>query len=111
MNKIGVSLAKGVLAAYFVAAITYHGGATAHAQTPPKMKMTTPIPQAITTPPTPSRRVSAHSNSSDGFPDDATVQKVYDNLDFQRGVQAFMTGLPGASLVAMRTGLALVGCQ
>jgi hypothetical protein len=23
----------------------------------------------------------------DGFPDDATVQKVHDNLDFQRGVQ------------------------
>jgi hypothetical protein len=23
----------------------------------------------------------------DGFPDDATIAKVYDNLDFERGVQ------------------------
>jgi hypothetical protein len=41
----------------------------------------------------------------DGFPDDATVEKVYDNLDFQRGVQAFLTAIPGASLVAMRKGI------
>src|SRR5262245_60507750 len=37
-----------------------------------------------------------------GVPDDATVQKVYDNLDFQRGVQAFLTAMPAASLVAIR---------
>jgi hypothetical protein len=48
-------------------------------------------------------------NFFDGFPDDATVQKVYDNLDFSRGVQAFMSGMPGASLVAMRTGFEKLG--
>jgi hypothetical protein len=47
----------------------------------------------------------------DGFPDDATVQKVYDNLDFQRGVQAFLVGLPGSSLSAMRTGLHSLGAN
>ncbi len=36
----------------------------------------------------------------DGFPDDDTVEKVDDNLDFQRGVQAFLTALPVASLHA-----------
>jgi hypothetical protein len=36
----------------------------------------------------------------DGFPDEATIQKVYDNLDFQRGVQAVLTAMPGASLAA-----------
>jgi hypothetical protein len=41
----------------------------------------------------------------DGFLDDATVEKVYDNLDFQRGVQAFLTSMSGASLVAMRKGI------
>ena len=43
---------------------------------------------------------------TDGFPDEATVEKVYDNLDFQRGVQAFLTAMPAASLSAMREGLA-----
>jgi hypothetical protein len=37
------------------------------------------------------------------------VQKVYDNLDFQRGVQAFLTAMPGASLVAMRHALRELG--
>ena len=34
------------------------------------------------------------------FPDDATVAKVYDHLDFSRGVQAFLSALPGASAEA-----------
>ena len=33
------------------------------------------------------------------------MQKVYDNLDFQRGVQALLTTMPAASLVAMRRGI------
>jgi hypothetical protein len=40
---------------------------------------------------------------------DATVQKAYDNLDFQRGVQAFLTAMPGASLVAMCHGYRELG--
>jgi len=73
------------------------------AQTPPKMKMTTPIPPSITTPDSVDTPIGT-LKFFDGFPDDATVQKVYDNLDFSRGVQAFMSGMPGTSLVAMRTG-------
>jgi len=45
----------------------------------------------------------------DGTPDKATVAKVYDNLDFQRGVQAFLTGIPWASQVAMRQGMRSFG--
>ena len=45
----------------------------------------------------------------DGFPDEATIAKVYDNLDFQRGVQAFLTGVPGASQVAIRNGIRSFG--
>src|SRR6202046_5125109 len=82
--------------------------ATAHAQTPPKMKMTTPIPASITTPDSVDTRIGT-LNFKDVFPDDATVQKVYDNLDFSRGVQAFMSGMPSTSLVAMRTGFQKLG--
>jgi hypothetical protein len=44
-----------------------------------------------------------------GFPDEGTVQKVFDNLDFQRGVQAFLSTLQAASLYAMREGLKQAG--
>ncbi|HJW28554.1 MAG TPA: DUF1254 domain-containing protein, partial [Saprospiraceae bacterium] len=40
---------------------------------------------------------------------DATVQKVYDNLDFQRAVQAYLLGLPAVNMVANREGILQVG--
>lgn len=67
----------------------------------PKMKMTTGIPSSITTPDSVDTRIGT-LKFFDGFPDDPTVEKVYDNLDFQRGVQAFLSGMPGTSLVGMR---------
>ena len=33
------------------------------------------------------------------------MTKVFDNLDFQRGVQAFLTAMPAASLTAIRRGI------
>ena len=36
----------------------------------------------------------------DGLPDAETVQKVYDNLDFARGVEAFLAGIPATSVYA-----------
>ena len=48
-------------------------------------------------------------NFSDGLPDDATVQKVYDNLDRSRGVQAFLDMVPMASLEAMRRNMVAGG--
>jgi hypothetical protein len=78
--------------------------AAAHAQTPPKMKMTTPIPPSITTPDSVETRLGT-LKFFDGFPDDATVQKVYENLDFERGVQAFLVAMPGASAYGLREGI------
>ncbi len=71
-------------------------------------KMTTEIPAGILTPDTVETRLGT-LKFFDGFPDEATVQKVYDNLDFQRAVQAFLTTLPAASLYAMRTGFRTFG--
>jgi len=98
-------LKQNILVAVFISAL---GLATTHAQMPPKMKMTTPTPPSITTPDTVDTPIGT-LNFFDGFPDDATVQKVYDNLDFSHGVQAFMSGMPGTSLVAMRTGFEKLG--
>src|SRR5450755_5026184 len=78
------------------------------AQTPPKMKMTTDIPSEITTPDSIETPLGT-LKLFDGFPADATTEKVYDNLDFQRGVQVFLNAMPGASLVGMRTGFRKMG--
>jgi hypothetical protein len=40
----------------------------------------------------------------DGFPTPKTVKLVYDNLDFMRGMETFLTTMPAASLQAMRQG-------
>ena len=71
-------------------------------------KMTTDIPASITTPDVVETSLGT-LKFFDGFPDPATVQKVYDNLDFQRGVQVFLTCIPPASSLAFRTGLRTFG--
>jgi hypothetical protein len=48
-------------------------------------------------------------NFFDGFPDNATVEKLYDNLDFQRAVQAYLLGLPAVSMAAYREGITQCG--
>jgi hypothetical protein len=72
------------------------------------MKMTTVIPSSITTPDSVETRLGT-LKFFDGFPDDTTIEKVMDNLDFSRGVQAFLNGMPGTSLVGMRAGLRKIG--
>jgi len=81
---------------------------TAFAADAPKMKMTTDIPEEITTPDSVETRLGT-LKFFDGFPDEKTTQLVYDNLDFQRGVQAFLTCVPGASQAAIRAGIRSFG--
>ncbi len=76
----------------------------------PKLKMTTDIPAQITTPDSVETRLGT-LRFFDGFPDDATVEAIYDNLDFQRGVQAFLTAMPGASVYALREGFRSQGAD
>lgn len=71
-------------------------------------KYKTDIPASITAPDTVETRLGT-LKFTDGVPDDATVQKVYDNLDFQRGVEAFLQAMPAASLYAMREGFKSIG--
>jgi hypothetical protein len=92
------------------AAVVLIGLSTASAQTAPKMKMTTPIPDSIITPESLDTRLGK-LNFFDGFPDDATSKKIYDNLDFMRGVDAFLNAMPGASVEALRVGLASQGAD
>jgi hypothetical protein len=51
--------------------------------------MQTPIPPGVAIPDKVETRLGT-LNFFDGFPDDATVEKLYDNLDFQHAVQAYL---------------------
>jgi len=65
--------------------------------------MATKIPSEITTPDKVKTRLGT-LKFFDGMPDKETVQKVYDNLDFMRGVEIFLNTMRGASVVALRQG-------
>lgn len=65
------------------------------------MKNTTPIPPGIASPDEVETRLGTLSFFN-GFPDDASVHKLYDNLDFQRAVQAYLLALPAVSQVSTR---------
>ena len=68
------------------------------------MTMTTPIPPGITTPDNLETRLG-DLNFFDGVPDQASTDKVYDFIDFQRAYQAYMNGIQIASMDAIRKGI------
>lgn len=68
----------------------------------------TPIPPEIRTPDTVETRLGT-LKFFDGFPSKETSQKVYDNLDFLRGVEGFLNFVPAASVEGIRRGLAELG--
>jgi hypothetical protein len=47
----------------------------------------------------------------DGAPTEATAKLLYDHLDFVHGVEAFLGGIPGASLTALRRGFLSAGVE
>lgn len=82
--------------------------AVAQGQTPPKYSAN--VPSAITTPGSVETRLGT-LKFFDGLPDADTARKVYDNIDFGRGVEAFLSGMPAASVNAMCEGLAKAGAR
>jgi len=73
-----------------------------------QMKMVTETPRGIAAPNSENTRLGK-LQFFDGFPNKDTVKKVYDNLDFQRAVQAYLLALPPVSMVGLRDGLLTVG--
>ena len=66
--------------------------------------MTTEVPDGVATPDKLDTRLGTLT-SFDGVPDEATTQLVYDNLDFQRATQAFLSSIQIASMYAMEEGM------
>ncbi len=75
---------------------------------PPKMKMTTDIPEGIETPDKLDTSLGTLT-SFDGVPDDKTTQLVYDNLDLQRAQHTFLSTIQISSMYAMEQGLRKFG--
>ncbi|NGP06783.1 DUF1254 domain-containing protein [Rhodococcus sp. 14C212] len=64
----------------------------------------TPIPPGIEVPDEVRTRLGT-LRFFDGFPDDETTRTLFDNLDFQRAVQAYLLALPAPSVAAVRKAL------
>ena len=67
-------------------------------------KMTTAIAPGVAVPDKVETSIGT-LNLNDGYPDDATTQKVYDNLDASRALQAYLLAIPIVNQVGMRTTL------
>ena len=74
----------------------------------PNLKYSTEMPPGVASP----NRVDTRFgtlNFFDGFPDKASAEKMFDNLDFQRAVQAFLFAIPAVSQVANREAFQALG--
>jgi hypothetical protein len=67
-------------------------------------KMTTPIASGVMVPDKVATSIGS-LNLNYGYPDNATTQKVYDNLDASRALQAYLLAIPIVNQVGMRATL------
>ena len=71
-------------------------------------KYKTEVPVKILTPNTVDTRIG-DLEFYDGMPTNESLDKIYDNLDFMRGVDVFLNFVPAASIEAMRLGMLELG--
>jgi len=94
---IAVSIAAGAIA------VQAAGGSQAAAA-----RYSPDVPAKITTPDTVTTRIGT-LRFTDGAPDAATVKAAYDQLDFGRGIDAFLRGMSATSVHALCKGIDDVG--
>jgi hypothetical protein len=66
------------------------------------------VPKSIITPDSVETRIGT-LKFEDGLPDQDTARKIYDSLDFSRGVEAFLAGIPATSVQALKNGFVEAG--
>ena len=91
-------------------AVVLFAGVTGPVGAKPPPGYNTEIPAGIMTPDKVETRIGT-LKFFDGFPTKGTSKKVYDNLDFIRGVEVFLNGIPAASLEALRLGNVELGAK
>jgi hypothetical protein len=74
----------------------------------PTLKYSTEVPPGVAAPDQ-VKTPFGTLNLFDGVPDQASTRKIYDNLDFQRAVQAYLLGLPPVNQLANRRAILQMG--
>ncbi|MGD8590789.1 MAG: DUF1254 domain-containing protein [Chromatiales bacterium] len=74
----------------------------------PQYKYSTPMPKGVASPDKVETRLGTLQFNS-GVPDQATADKLYDNLDFQRAVHAYLLGIPPVNQLSNRTAILSMG--
>ena len=96
------------IAALAATALTGHAQELPGAPADSTLKYSTPMPTGVASPDRVETRLGT-LNFFDGFPDQATAEKLYDNLDFQRAVQAYLLAIPAVSQAANRNAIRSLG--
>ena len=99
MKKINII----ILTALLLAAVTVQAQKPKMITQEPVMKMTTPIPENITTPDLIGSTIGT-LEFFDGVPNRKTIDNVYEYVDRARAVQAFINMTPAVSLYNLRKG-------
>ncbi|MGB6063453.1 MAG: DUF1254 domain-containing protein [Desulfomonilaceae bacterium] len=97
-----------LIALITVASSTSNGQGLTGATAEPQRKYSTPMPPSIASPNKVETRLGT-LNLFDGFPDKPTVEKLFDNLDFQRAVQSYLLAIPAVSQAANRNAIRTLG--
>ena len=84
---------------------------SAWAQDAQKPKYAADVPEFLLTPDKVKTEFLGDLEFFDGMPSESTVQKTYDFLDLSRGVDAFLNGMPAASIYAFLEGLKDAGLK
>ena len=74
----------------------------------PQLKYSTPMPPDVAIPDQVETRLGTFRFDS-GVPDQATTDTLYDNLDFQRAVQAYLLGLPPVNRLSNKSAILSMG--
>ena len=82
-----------------------------HAQSEAKPKYAANVPDSVTTPDKVQTELLGDLEFFDGMPSKETVKKAYDFLDLARGAEAFLNGIPAASVYAILEGIKDAGVE
>jgi hypothetical protein len=107
VSKLSVILDLGLVALTLLASSI---GAPASAQNAAPPKFAADVPSFITTPDTVETRIGT-LRFDKGVPDQKTIQTVYEQIDFGRGIEAFLTGMSATSVHAICQGLESIGIR
>ncbi|WP_421215143.1 DUF1254 domain-containing protein [Aeromonas jandaei] len=103
MEKSRISL-NAKLCSLFLLTIPVHSIAQ-------QLKYKADVPASIMTPDRIHTDLLGDLSFYDGMPSEDTVRKAYDFLDFSRGTEAFLTGMPAASIYSILEGIKNAGVK